>query len=131
MMDIAAYTRRKLDLINQRQGTSYGEEYYQILFEEVAAENLYSEMTFARERDRGKKGEKVQSIYLTFADGDQVHTRFNGTREDAVKYYGQNNFLTADYGAQVKSIEFGPGDVSILPISEGKRRDPNEFDPYS
>jgi hypothetical protein len=58
---------------------------------------------------------------LTFADGDQVYTRFNGTREEAVTHYKLNNILTADYDAQVATIEFGPDDVHTFLISEDKR----------
>jgi hypothetical protein len=45
--DPETYTRRKLDLINQREGTSHGEEYYQVLLREVKEQFAFSGMTFA------------------------------------------------------------------------------------
>jgi hypothetical protein len=70
------------------------------------------------------KAPLTQTLLLTYADGDQVYTRFNGTRAEATAHYIQNNFLTADYGAQVREIRFSPNDVYVLPISEDKRRWP-------
>jgi hypothetical protein len=79
-------------------------------------------------KNERRKTVQQKALLLTFADGDQVFTRFNGTREDAVSHYGQNNLLTADYGAQVVTIEFSPDDIHTFTISEDKRRDPNALD---
>lgn len=41
------YARRKLDLINQREGTNHGDDYHAILFSEIVQSNRFSDYTVA------------------------------------------------------------------------------------
>jgi len=48
----------------------------------------------------------MMKLLVTFADGDSLITRFNGTMAEAVDHYSLNNRLLGDETARVTSIRF-------------------------
>lgn len=46
------------------------------------------------------------TLLLTYADGDQLHTRFNGSKRAAIEQYRQNNQAAKVESIKVSSILF-------------------------
>ena len=61
----------------------------------------------------------MQSIKLYFADGDNTDTRVNGTDEEIVNHYEENNFLEKDSSKRVIYIGFYDTG-KIIKLSRGR-----------
>ena len=62
----------------------------------------------------------MKNIKVTLVNGDYWYTRINGTDQEIINHYNDNNFFKMDINKHVKEIEIYFNDDELLP---GQRKD--------
>ena len=56
----------------------------------------------------------MRNIKLTLVNGNIINTRINGTAQEIINYYNDNNFLSNNKDEQVKEIELEENSTSLI-----------------